>query len=145
MKDAARFEDVLNKLVRYVDTQPWLRSSVAAKAMGELLAPVFTEPTKLVRKYFVHLKRDAVVPTPRDQTTQRMHTDPVTLNVPVEDELNWKLDLAEYTAYNMEYKKDVKDWAENSAQIYHLVLLHCPPGLIAELQNHSKWIDRKAL
>ena len=72
MKDAARFEDVLNKLVRYVDTQPWLRSSVAAKAMGELLAPVFTEPTKLVRKYFVHLERDAVVPTPRDQTTQRM-------------------------------------------------------------------------
>ena len=71
---------------------------------------MFTEPRKLVRKYFVHLERDAVVPTPRDQTTQRMHTDPVTLNFPVEDELNWKLDLAEYTAYKMEYKNDVKDW-----------------------------------
>ena len=45
----------------------------------------------------------------------------------------------------MEYRKDKKYLAENSARIYHLVLLHCPPGLIAELQNHSRWIDGKAL
>ena len=66
--------------------------------MGELLAPVFTEPTKPVRKYYVHLERDAVVPIPRVQTTQQMHTDQVTLNFPVEDELDFNLDLAEYTA-----------------------------------------------
>ena len=47
-QDAARFEDVLNKLASYVGTQPWSRSSVAAKAIGELLDLVFTEPTKLV-------------------------------------------------------------------------------------------------
>ena len=76
--------------------------------MGELLAPVFTEPTKPVRKYCVHLERDAVVPTPRVQTTQRMHTDQVTLNVPFDDKLDWKLELAEYTADNMEYRKDMK-------------------------------------
>ena len=92
---AARFEDVLNKLASYVGTQPWSRSSVAAKAVGELLDPVFTEPTKPVRRYYVHLERYAVVPIPRDQTTQRMHTNQVTLNVPVEDELDWKLELAE--------------------------------------------------
>ena len=74
-----------------------------------------------------------------------MHTDQVTLNVPVKDELDWNLELEEYTANNMEYKKDMKDWAENCARIYYLVLLHCPPGLIAELQNHSRWIDGKAL
>ena len=113
--------------------------------MGELLDPVFTEPTKPFRRYYVHIERDAVVSIPRDQTTQRMHTDQVTLNVPVEDELDWKLELAEYTADNIEYRKDKKDWAENSTRIYHLVLLHCPPGLIAELQNHSRWIYRKAL
>ena len=77
--------------------------------------------------------------------TQRMHTNQVTLNVPVEDELDWKLDLAEYTADKMEYKKDMKDRAENSALMYHLVLLQCPSGLIVELQNHSKWIDGKSL
>ena len=26
-----------------------------------------------------------------------------------------------------------------------MVLLHCPPGLIADLQNHSKWINGKAI
>ena len=122
-----------------------MRSSVAAKAIVKLLAPVFTEPTKPVRKYYVHLERDAVMLTPKVQTTQRIHTDQVTINFPVDDELDWKLELAEYTANKMKYKKYMKDWAENSARIYHLVLLHCPPGLIAELQNHSKWIDGKAL
>ena len=145
VQDSSQSEDVLNKLASYVGTQPWSRSLVAAKAMGKLLAPVFTEPTKPVRKYYVHLERDAVVPIPRVQTTQRMHTDQVTLNVPVEDELNWKLELADYTADKMEYKKYMKDWAETSAQIYHLVLLYCPPGLIAGLQNHSRWIDGKVL
>ena len=109
---------------------------VAAKAMDELLDPVFTEPTKPVRRYYVYIERDAVVLIPRDHTTLRMHTNQVNLNVPVEDELDWKLELKEYTAVNMEYRKYKKDWAENSARIYHLVLLHCPPGLIAELQNH---------
>ena len=56
--------------------------------MGELLDPVFTETTKPVRRYYVHLERDAVAPILRDQTTLRMHTDQVTLNVPVEDELD---------------------------------------------------------
>ena len=136
---------MLNNIASYVGTQPWSRSSVADKAMGELLDPVFMEPTKLVRRYYVHLERDAVVRIPRDQTTQRMHTDQVTLNVLVKDELDWKLELAEYTTDEMEYRKDMKDWAGNSARIYHLVLLHCPPGLIVELQNHSRWIDGKAL
>ena len=77
--------------------------------------------------------------------TQRMHTYQVTLHVPVKDELDWKLELAEYTAENMEYRKEMKDWAENCARIYHLVMLHCSPGLIAELQNHSRWIDGKAI
>ena len=43
------------------------------------------------------------------------------------------MELAKYTADNMEYRKDMKNWTENSARIYHLVLLHCPPGLIAEI------------
>ena len=84
---------------------------VAAKAMGDLLDLVFTEPTKSVQRYCVYLERDAVVPIPRDQTTLQMHTDQVNLNVPVEDELDWKLELAEYTADNIEYRKDKKDWA----------------------------------
>ena len=62
--------------------------------MGKLLDPVLTEPTKPIRRYYVHLEIDAVVPILRDQTTQRMHTNQVTLNVPVEDEIDWNLELA---------------------------------------------------
>ena len=69
---------MLNKLASYVGTQPWSGSSVAAKAIGELLDPVFMKPTKPVRRYYVHLERDAVVPIPRDQTTLRMHIDQAT-------------------------------------------------------------------
>ena len=47
-------------------------------------------------------------------------------------------------AKKAEWKKQTRNWVENSARVYHLVLLHCPPGLIAELQNHSKWIAGKA-
>ena len=64
-QDTARFEDGRNKLASYVGTQPCSRSSVVAKAMGELLDPVFTGPTKPVRRYYVHLERDAVVPISR--------------------------------------------------------------------------------
>ena len=67
---------------------------------------------KPVGKYYVNLQRDAIVPTPRVQTTQGMYTDQVTLNVLVDDELDWKLELAEFTADKMEYKKDMMDWAE---------------------------------
>ena len=44
-----------------------------------------------------------------------MHTDQVTLNVPIDSKLDWKLELAEYTAKKMEHKKDMQDLAENSA------------------------------
>ena len=56
----------------------------------------------------------------------------------------YKLELAEFASKNIEWKKQTRDWTENSARVYHLFLLHCPPGLIAELQNHSKWITGKA-
>ena len=42
MKDAAKFEDTVSQLVRYVGTQPWKLSSVASKAMSVIVAPVIT-------------------------------------------------------------------------------------------------------
>ena len=54
------------------------------------------------------------------------------------------MELAEFASEKIEWKKQTRDWTENSARVYHLVLLHCPRGLIAELQNNSKWIARKS-
>ena len=38
-RDAARFNDTLNTLARYVGVQAWSQSTVTAKAMIELVAP----------------------------------------------------------------------------------------------------------
>ena len=143
-QDAARFEDVINKLASYVGTRPWSQSSEVAKAMGDLRAPVYDEPTKPLRKYYVHLEASETMPATRAQTTSKFHTDQRTENILVDDEFDWKLELAEYATDKAEWKKQTRNWVENSARVYHLVLLHCPPGLIAELQNHSKWIAGKA-
>ena len=45
-KDAAQFQDTVNKLSRCVGTQSWKKASVLSKAMGDLIAPVFTSPTR---------------------------------------------------------------------------------------------------
>ena len=50
-KDAAKFEDTVSALARFVGTQGWTRSSEASKAMSALEAPVITAPNRLVREY----------------------------------------------------------------------------------------------
>ena len=45
-KDAAKFEDTVSQLARYVGTQPWKLSSVASKAMSAIEAPVIASPTR---------------------------------------------------------------------------------------------------
>ena len=44
-KDAAQFQDTVNKLSRCVGTQSWKKVSVLSKAVGDLVAPVYTGPT----------------------------------------------------------------------------------------------------
>ena len=47
VKDAARFEETVSHLARFVGTQSWKLSSVASKAMSALTAPVITVRTVL--------------------------------------------------------------------------------------------------
>ena len=78
------------------------------------------------------------MPGTRAQTTSKFHADQRTENILVDDEFDWKLETAAFATDKAESKMQTRDWVENSTQVYHLVLLHCPPGLMAELQNHSK-------
>ena len=121
-QDAARFEDVINKLASYVGMQPWSRSSEVTKAMGELQAPVYDEATTTLRQYYVHVEVGETMPASRAQTTSRFHTDQRTENIPVDDEFDWKLELVEFASEMIEWKKQTRDWTENSARVYHLVL-----------------------
>ena len=108
-QDAARFEDVVSKLASYVGTQPWSRSSEVAKAMGELRAPVYDEPTKPLREYYVHVEVGEEMPASRRETTSRFHKDQMTENIPVDDEFDWTLELKEFASKKIVWKKQTRD------------------------------------
>ena len=61
-------------------------------------------------------------------------------HLPVDDDFEWRLELGEYASAKLEWPKKTRDWTENSARNYHLVLLHCSPGLVAHLKNHMQWL-----
>ena len=73
------------------------------------------------------------MPTVRARTTSVFHTDQRTKNFLVDNEFDWKMELAEHASNKLDWKKKTRDWTENSKRAYHLILLHCPPGLIVEL------------
>ena len=56
----------------------------------------------------------------------------------VVNDIEWKLELEEYMVLKKKHTRDAETWTENSDRIYNLVLLHCPPEVEAELQNHSR-------
>ena len=61
----------LNKLARYVGTQPWFQSTVAAKAMIELVEPESVDPTKPTRIYYLAAALDTTAPNPGEETVER--------------------------------------------------------------------------
>ena len=52
-RDAARFIETLNTLAMHVGVEAWSQSTVTAKAMIELVAPSWTQPSKPARMYNV--------------------------------------------------------------------------------------------
>ena len=138
-QDAARFEENLRTLASYVGTQAWSQSSEIAKAMLELQAPVHVEPEKPTRSYYVFREPGGAVPVP-PETTDVFRADGTTPNVPVVDDYEYKEKWHEYGKDKEQYKRRQRDWTENNARVYHLVLLHCGPALTADLMNHSTWL-----
>ena len=57
VKDAARFEDTVSSLARFVGTQYWKFSSMASKAMSTLSAPDIKTPICPVREYWTNNRR----------------------------------------------------------------------------------------
>ena len=132
-RDAARFNNSLNTLARHVGVQAWSQSTVTAKAMIELVAPSWTQPTKPVRMYYVTPTTLVPATDPMTQTVRRFVTGTVIKNVAVDDDIDWKMTLSEWIVKEQQYQKDEEAWTENSARMYNLVLGHCPPELRAEM------------
>ena len=87
-RDAARFTDTLNKLARHVEIQAWSQSAVTAKAMIDLVAPSWTEPTKPTRMYYVTVTEENPVTIPRAQTIERFAGDTMDRNIAVDDNID---------------------------------------------------------
>ena len=118
-RDAARFNDTLNTLAKYVRVQVWSQSTVTAKAMIELVAPSWTQPMKPVRMYYVTPTELVPETVPMTKTVRRFVTGTVIKNVAVDDDINWKMTLSEWIVKEQKYQKDVEAWTENSAHVYN--------------------------
>ena len=116
--------------------QAWSQSTVAAKAMIELVAPAWDEPAKPIRMYYLAVADGVTAPNPRAQMTERFEDGSLKENIKVADEIDRKMTLSKRAVKCSKWRKDEEAWTENSARVYHLVPTHCPPELEAEMQNH---------
>ena len=96
-KDAAQFQGTVNKLSRCVGTQCWKKASVLSKAMGDLVAPVYTGPTRPSRQYMTGAAGS------RTRTFNRMN-DAGELNTPTVGDIDYRLTVDEF----LERKKGSK-------------------------------------
>ena len=108
-RDAVIYMDTLNKLARYVGTQPWSQSTVAAKAMIELAKPKLVEPTKLTRMYYLAVESGKTAPNPREETVERFEVGTLKENIKVADDVEWKLTLSENAVKNAKWTRDAED------------------------------------
>ena len=92
-RDAARFIDTLNTLARYVGVQIWSQSTATAKAMIKLVTLSFTQPLKPVRLYYVTPTIDVPGTVPTTKTARRFVMGTTTKDVPVDDDIDWKMEL----------------------------------------------------
>ena len=104
-----------------------------------MVEPVSTDLTKPVRMYYAAAPDGGVAANQRAQTNSRFGVGNLIEKIKVVEDIEWKLDLHEYTTLKKKWTREAEAWTENSARVYNLVLRHCPPELEAELQNHSKW------
>ena len=107
-QDAAKFIDTVETLARYVGVQAWSQSTVAAKAMIELVAPSYSQPLKPVRYYYVTPEQGAPAADQLVKTTERFVPGTTTRYVAVDDDIDWQMKLSEYMIENQKYLKIVR-------------------------------------
>ena len=112
-KDAAAFQDTVQKLALHVSTAAgWKQGPTLGKAMTDLRDPTFVPLTRPVRKYFKN--------TDGTGTTDRATGGKV--NVAVMDDLNYAFETGEYSRKISHYETQLEAWSDNDAKGYALVL-----------------------
>jgi hypothetical protein len=129
-KDAAAFQDTVQKLARHVSTAAgWKQGPTLGKAMTDLRDPAFDQPTRPVREYYAP-----------DGTVTKSRATAGTKNVEVMDDLDYAIETGEYSRKISRYETQLEVWMDNDAKGYALVLQHCPEELQAELKNQEAWV-----
>ena len=113
-KDAAEFKDTVQILARHVSTASgWKQGPTLAKAMTDLAAPVYVEPARPERKYYLN--------TDTTQSTNDWMSGG-TLNEPIKDNFDWSIETDGYKRKIARHEAQVELWADNNAKGYSLVL-----------------------
>ena len=76
--------------------------------MIELVAPSFTQPSKLVRLYYVTPAADALATDLLTKTVRRFVTGTTAKNVAVDDDIDWKMQLSEYMIKEQSTRKTAR-------------------------------------
>ena len=76
--------------------QRWSQLIVVVKAIIDMEAPVFEEPTKPVQIYYLVVKDGEIVPDIRVQTDERFKVGTSNENIELMDDIEWKMTLHEY-------------------------------------------------
>ena len=84
-KDAAEFKDTVQILARHVSiASGWKQGPTLVKAMTDLAAPVYVEPARPERKYYLN--------TNTTQSTNDQMSGG-TLNEPIKDDFDWSIKI----------------------------------------------------
>ena len=137
-RDAARLKDILDNLAQNVGTWYVYGAANTAKAMKDMAGPVFTNPVRPPRKYYVFWTDQRISDQERMVETSERFNDGQ-LNTKLVDDTKWKIYLDLFMVVHKKYEKDQDAWTENRARTYNLVLQHCPTDGEADLENQSTW------
>ena len=108
-KDAEQFQDTVNKLSRCVGKQSWKKASVLSKAMGDLVALVYTSPTCPSRQHMTGAIGS------RTRTYNRMN-DAGELNTPTVGDTDYRLTVDEFLEKKKRHDINEECWMENNAR-----------------------------
>ena len=76
--------------------------------MIELVESVSTDPTKLVRKFYIAVPDNQTATDPRTQTNDRFEVGSLKENIKVVDDIEWKMTLYEYTTLKAKWTSDAE-------------------------------------
>ena len=129
-RDAAAFQDTVQKLARHVSTAAgWKQGPTLGKAMTDLRDPAFNQPERPVREYYKNT--DGMTTTDRATAGKK--------NVEVMDDLDYAIETGEYSRKISRYETQLEVWGDDNTKGYTLVLQHCPEELQADLKNQEVW------